>query len=151
MSILWDENQEKFLIDIKNKLSYYKNKLTIRDVADILGCGKEAIRKRVVSGKIQSVRIGRGDYIAKDWLLSYLENGRGLRQNLFDKKCISIVSFCAIPRTSEEIRIYIGYSTKAYTNLILGKLASAKLIKQTEASHSNYQKYVSIKNPDKIL
>ena len=144
MSMILEKNQGDFLIKIKNKLLAYEEKLTIQEVADIMGCGKEAVRKRVASGKIQSVRIGRADYIAKEWLIFYLENGGGLRKNLYDEKCREIVSFCSIPRTNKEIRTYIGYSTKDYTNLILRKLIAEKLIKQTELSRSNNQKYVSI-------
>ena len=129
---------------VNKKLLRYKDKLTVKDVADILGCSKEPIRKRIVSGEIQGVRIGRSVYIAKDWLLSYLQNGGGLRWNLHDEKCMKIVSFCSIPRSREEISAYIGYNTKSYTTLILRKLMAAKLIKQTEPSRSNYQKYISI-------
>jgi len=145
MSIINSKKEKENTLDIINKkLMNYNDKLTIKDVADILGCGKESIRKRIISGKLQSIRIGRGVYIAKDWLIYYLQNGGGLRWNLYDEKCMQIISFCSVPRTREEIRIYIGYSTKAYTTLTLRKLMSAKLIRQTEPSHSNYQKYVSI-------
>ena len=143
MSKLEQTQHEKWLVQINKKLTRYKAKLTVKDVADILGCGKEAIRKRVASGKIQSVRVGRSDYIAKDWLISYLQTGGGLRHNLHDEKCMQIVSFCSVPRTREEIRLYIGYSTKAYTGIILRKLMAAKYIKQTEPSHSNHQKYIA--------
>jgi len=126
------------------KLSHYKDKLTVKNVADILGCGKEAIRKRIISGKLQSIRIGRTDYVAKEWLLSYIQNGGGLRHNLRDNKCKTIISYCIIPRSREEIRQYIGYSTKPYTLLILRELMAAGLLKQTERSHSNNQKYIAI-------
>jgi len=151
MSIVLNKNNDIFLMTIQNKLSQYKNKLTMQDAADILGCAKESIRKRIISQEIRSVRIGRSDYIAKDWLIDYVQNGGGLRKNLHDEKCMKIVSFCHIPRTREEIRVYIGYSTKSYTNLILRKLITDRLIKQTEPSHSNYQKYISTTVQNKFI
>ena len=78
----------------------------------------------------------------------YLENGGGLRHNIFDDKCINIVAFCAVPRTRKEISTHFGYSTKSYTTSILRKLIAAKLIKQTELPHSNKQKYVAVEDSD---
>ena len=144
MSMLKTEKIGELIEKINNPNSYYKEKLTVKDVADILGCSKEPIRKRVESGKIKSVRIGRSTYIAKDWLIKYLQNEGDLRWNLFHEKCMTIVSFCSAPRTREEIRLYIGYSTKEYTRSVLRKLVAANLIKQTEKSHSNYQKYIAV-------
>jgi len=145
MSILSGKSAKYIFDIINNKLPLYKNKLSIKDVAKLLGCSEEPIRLRTVNGQIKSVRIGRGIYITKDWLIEYLHNGCNLRRNLHDEKCMMIVSFCSVPRTREEIRVYIGYSTKAYTNVILRKLQAAKLIRKTEPSHSNYQKYVTTK------
>ena len=121
-----------------------KEKLTIKEVADILGCCKEPIRKRVAFGEMKEVRIGRRIYIAKDWLTDYLQNGGGIRKNFYDKKCRMIVSFCLIPRSREEIRLYIGDSAKDYTMSVLRKRIAAKLMRQAELPHSNYQKYVAI-------
>lgn len=138
------ENLQKII----KELSKYNEKLTVSDVAKIMNCGKEAIRERIDSGQIKNVRIGRTTYISKEWLILYLQNGGGLRRDFFDKKCEKLVQFCSEPRTREEIRLYMGYSTKAYTTLILRKLVKADLIKQTERPHSIFQKYVSVSSTD---
>jgi hypothetical protein len=126
------------------RLKLYGEKLTVKDVADILGCVKSAAQKRITSGKIRSIRIGRADYIAKEWLIDYLKNGGGLRRSQHGMKCQMIVAYCSTPRSRKEIMLYIGYKTKRHTLSVLSKLIVEGLIQHTEQQNTKHQKYVAI-------
>ena len=130
--------------EVLEKLNNADDKLSVKDVANILGCYKSAVTKRIASGKIRSVRIGQTDYIAKCWLIDYLQNGGGLNNEVFQEKCNEIVAYCIIPRSREEIRIHVGYKGSKYTGRVLGKLIAANRIKQTKPPGSHFQKYVAV-------
>lgn len=56
-------------------LEGYKDVLTVDDVKDILGIGKNKAYELVRSGKIESLEIGKKYRIPKVFLINYINNG----------------------------------------------------------------------------
>ena len=131
---------------IRCRLNEYGEMLRIPDVAYVLGVAKECARRRIVKKQIKSVTINRTCYIAKDWIIEFLNNGNTIRaraQN-FQTKRDKIVEFCKVPHSRLEIQDYFGYSTKEYMRKVLTGLISEGRLAYTEKPHHRNQKYIAV-------
>ena len=119
--------------------------LRTRDISDILGVNKECVRRRIASGQIKSVMIGRYCYVAKVWLSEYLDAGYTVRERArnFETKRQKIVEFCHQPHSRQEIQDYFGYRTKEYMRKVLTILISQGRLVYTEKPHHWNQKYIA--------
>ena len=131
---------------IRLRLNNYGDMLRIQEVADILGVVKECARRRISSGKIKSVAVGRNYYIAKEWLIEYLDAGHSVRERdqRFQSKREKIVEFCKQPRSRQEIQDYFGYRNKEYLRKVLTGLISEKRLAYTEKPHHWNQKFIAV-------
>ena len=55
-------------------LKNYKEILTVKDLCEILGIGKNTAYNLLKSGEIRSVKIGKIYKIPKDFLINYLKS-----------------------------------------------------------------------------
>ena len=55
-------------------LKNYKEILTVKDLCEILGIGKNTAYNLLKSGEIKSVKIGKIYKIPKDYLINYLKS-----------------------------------------------------------------------------
>ena len=53
-------------------LNKYKDILTVKDLCEILGIGKNTAYRLLKNGEIKSIRIGNKNKIPKEYLLEYL-------------------------------------------------------------------------------
>jgi hypothetical protein len=119
--------------------------LHIQDVADILGVVKECARRRIAKGQIKSVAISRTFYIAKEWLVEYLDAGHSVRARAqrFQTKRDKIVEFCRESHSRQEIQEHFGYSTKEYMRKVLNGLIREGRLSYTEKPHHYNQKFIA--------
>ena len=54
-------------------LNKYKDILTVKDLCEILGIGKNTAYRLLKNGEIKSIRIGNKYKIPKEYLLEYLK------------------------------------------------------------------------------
>jgi len=143
--IVYKEDRET---QIRRRLSEYGDMLRIPDIAYILGVTKECVRRRVVSGLIKSVVIGRTCYIAKDWIIGFLDEGHSVneRAKKFQTKRDKIVEYCRVPHSRQEIQDCFGYSTKEYMRKVLTGLISEGRLAYTEKPHHRRQKYIAVQH-----
>lgn len=70
--------KQEWVISKVNCLLNYPDVLTINDVKEILQIGSTTFYKIVKEGKIAHFTLGKKIYIAKEWLLNYInENIQG--------------------------------------------------------------------------
>jgi len=142
--ILYKEDCET---QILCRLSEYGDMLRIPDAAYVLGVAKECVRRRIVKGLIKSVIINRTCYIAKDWIIEFLNNGHTVKERAwnFQTKRDKIVMYCQEPHSRQEIQEYFGYSTKEYMRKVLTGLISEGRLAYTEKPHHRNQKYIALR------
>jgi len=140
--------KEEIEAQIRRRLDEYGDKLRVADVAYVLGVATECARRRVVTGLIKSVIIGRTCYIAKEWIIDFLNEGHFVRErgHEFLTKRDRIVEYCLVPRSRQEIQDYCGFSTVKYTRKVLTKLIAEGRLAYTEKPHHRDQKYIAVRS-----
>ena len=140
--------KDEYEMQIRLRLKNHGDMLRTRDVADILGISKECARKRIAKGQIKSIVIGGKCFIAKDWLVDYLDAGYSVRVRArqFQTKRDKIVEFCRQPHSRIEIQEHFGYRTKEYMRKVLNRLIAEGRLAYTEKPHHRNQKFIATSN-----
>jgi hypothetical protein len=123
---------ERILLRLKG----YGDTLSIKDVADAFGCGKECVRRRLAGNQIKSVKVGHSIIVSKRWIVEYLQSGGGIRQaeRRNDEKREAIVRFCEHLRSRKEIEKGLDFKENSYLRVILRDLIAKGRLRKTEPS-----------------